>query len=142
MRRMLTTCPSCGGDLYISELTCTSCDTVIRGRYTGCSFCELSDENLRFLELFVVCRGNVKEMERETGLGYWTIRNHLDDAVQALEHALERHAPRGGDASPDAGNPGSADAQRRAILEAVERGELSIVEAEQQLAHLTRRKNT
>ena len=135
MRRLLTTCPSCGGDLYISELSCTSCDTVIRGRYTGCSFCELSDENLRFLELFVVCRGNVKEMERETGLGYWTIRNHLDDAVQALEHALERHAPNGG-----GDNPGEVDTQRRAILEAVERGELSIVEAEQQLAHLTRKK--
>lgn len=135
MRRLLTTCPSCGGDLYISELSCTSCDTVIRGRYTGCSFCELSDENLRFLELFVVCRGNVKEMERETGLGYWTIRNHLDNAVQALEHALERHAPNGG-----GDNSGDVDTQRRAILEAVERGELSIVEAEQQLAHLTQKK--
>lgn len=134
MRRLLTTCPSCGGDLIVSELSCTSCDTVIRGRYAGCSFCELSDENLRFLELFVVCRGNVKEMERETGLGYWTIRNHLDEAVQALEAALDRHKPNGSSGS------GDTDAQRRAILEAVERGELSIVEAEQQLAHLARRK--
>ena len=135
MRRLLTTCPSCGGDLIVTELSCTSCDTVIRGRYTACSFCELSDENLRFLELFVTCRGNVKEMERETGLGYWTIRNHLDEVIDALEQARERTSAPEVPATP----PDDRAAQRRAILAAVEHGELSIAEAEQALARLTRR---
>ena len=139
MRRILTQCPSCGGDLFVSELSCTSCDTVIRGTYTGCTFCGLSDENLRFVELFVTCRGNVKEMERETGLGYWTIRNRLDDVIEAMQRQINAnpldasaHVAKAetGAADPDADN------RRREILEAVERGELSIIEAERMLAGL------
>jgi hypothetical protein len=128
MRRLLTTCPSCGGDLIVTELSCTSCDTVIRGRYTGCTFCELPEEDLRFLEIFVTCRGNVKEMERETGLSYWTIRGRLDDLIETLK--LDRDPP----APSDSPVPGRF-ATRREVLEAVERGELSIVEAEQMLAN-------
>lgn len=128
MRRLLTTCPSCGGDLVITELSCTRCDTVIRGTYTGCTFCELPDDDLRFLELFVSCRGNVKEMERETGLGYWTIRGRLDDVLKVMQTKLEAAAP-----------PAEIDSQRRDILLAVERGELAITEAEQMLAALAQK---
>lgn len=135
MRRLLKSCPACGGDLIVTEQSCTVCDTVIRGRYTGCAFCDLPDEDLRFVELFVTCRGNIKEMERETGLGYWTIRNRLDDVVGAVEQALERRKPSAPDSVPEAGD---VAVQRRAILEAVERGTLSLVEAEQRLAQLGR----
>ncbi|MCD4684626.1 MAG: DUF2089 domain-containing protein [Anaerolineae bacterium] len=138
MRRLLTTCPACNGDLIVTELSCTSCDTVIKGRYTGCSFCELPDENLRFLELFVACRGNIKEMERETGLGYWTIRGRLDEVVKELQIVLAN------DTLPaDDGNPtfsGTPAEQRRAILETVARGELSLIEAERKLAHLAQQR--
>lgn len=139
MRRLLTTCPACGGDLIVTELSCTSCDTVIKGRYTGCSFCALPDENLRFLELFVACRGNIKEMERETGLGYWTIRGRLDEVVKELQLVLASEGPvKQEDAPTFTGTPAE---QRRAILEAVERGELSIVEAERKLAHLAQQRS-
>jgi hypothetical protein len=125
MRRILTRCPSCGSDMIVTELSCTSCETVVRGRYSGCTFCNLGDDDLRFLEIYVACRGNVKEMERETGLSYWTIRGRLDDVIEALQLSVEDAAP-----NPD------VDAQRRAILEAVEREELSIEEAERMLAKL------
>jgi hypothetical protein len=127
MRRLLTTCPSCGGDMIVSELSCTSCDTVVRGSYTGCTFCGLSDENLRFLEIYVGCRGNLKEMERETGLGYWTIRGRLDEVIESLRLNVEQHAPQG-----------DIDARRREILEAVERGDLTIEAAERMLTSLKR----
>ena len=101
----------------------------MQGSYSGCPFCLLDDEFLRFLEIFVISRGNIKEMERETGLGYWTIRSRLDELIEILgahrEHRQPRRKTSGG---------------RRQILEAVERGELSIVEAEQMLAQMTRNK--
>lgn len=125
MRRLLTTCPSCQSPMIVTELSCTACDTVVRGTYTGCTFCELPDEDLRFLEIFVACRGNVKQMERETGLGYWTIRGRLDEVIETLRLHTKNSPP-----------PDSTPTQRRAILEAVERGELSIVQAEQMLAAL------
>ena len=131
MRRMPAQCPSCGGNLIITELSCTTCDTVVRGRYSGCAFCQLTDENLRFLEIFVSCRGNVKEMERETGLGYWTIRSRLDGVIESLRLNLETQAPASDLAS-----------QRRAILASVDSGELSVEEAEQMLTALARRQAT
>jgi len=127
MRRLIRECPSCGGEMIVTELSCTSCDTVMQGRYTGCTFCDLSDEDLRFLELFVACRGNIKEMERESGLGYWTIRGHLDDVIQSLQLKVE---------TP----PADIKTQRRHILEAVERGEISVVEPEQMLVNLAQQK--
>jgi hypothetical protein len=122
MRRYPTRCPSCGGPMIITELSCTACETTVRGRYGGDAFATLSDENLRFLEIFVTCRGNIKEMERETGLGYWTIRNRLDSIIEAVQAVL---AP-----SDD------VEARRREILRAVERGDLSLIEAERMLADL------
>ena len=133
MRRLITTCPSCQGDMIVTEVSCTVCDTVVRGSYTGCTFCELSDENLRFLEIFVACRGNVKQMERETGLGYWTIRGQLDEVIEALRLQV-------GDSAPSSNAQADTAAQRREILNAVERGDLSIVEAERMLAGLAKKK--
>ncbi|MBN2304170.1 MAG: DUF2089 domain-containing protein [Anaerolineae bacterium] len=126
MRRMPTHCPSCNSPMHITELTCSVCETTVRGRYTGCPICELSDENVRFVQLFVTCRGNIKEMERETGLGYWTIRSRLDEVVEALQ-------------AQSAGTPEpSIITRRRDILAAVERGDLSIEAAEQALRELKR----
>lgn len=125
MRRYPTECPSCGSAMIITELSCTACDTTVRGRYTGTPFDKLADEDVRFMEIFVTCRGNIKEMERETGLGYWTIRGRLDELIKTLQN---RSAP------PPAEQ--DKDTQRRTILEAVERGDLSIIEAERMLANL------
>jgi hypothetical protein len=112
--------------MVITQSSCTQCDTVVQGSYSGCPFCVLDDEFLRFLEIFVVSRGNIKEMERETGLGYWTIRSRLDDLIETLQTHWEHRHPK-----PE------AKSARRQVLEAVERGELSIVEAERMLARLT-----
>ena len=65
MRKVLEQCPSCQSSLNVTRLECDACGTIILGRYEPCRFCSLSPENLRLLETFVKCRGNVKEMERE-----------------------------------------------------------------------------
>ena len=126
MYRYPVECPTCGQPTIISEVSCTNCDTAIKGSYTGCTFCQLPDEDLRFLELFSASRGNVKEMERETGLSYWTIRGKVDDLIAAL----------GLDSQPV--DPQQQADERRRILGMVESGEISVAEAEQQLATLAK----
>ena len=128
MHKLLDKCPSCGDKMIVTEMSCSSCETVVRGQYTGSIFDQLSDEDQRFLAIFVGCRGNVKEMERETGLGYWTIRGRLDDLINVLQLGAK--------------TTGREDikAQRRDILAAVEGGELSVAEAEQQLSRLGKRR--
>jgi hypothetical protein len=124
MRKILEYCPTCGKDLEITQLKCSSCETAISGRYAPCRFCKLSPESLRLLEIFIRSRGNVKEMERELGLSYPTVRNKLDAAIKELGF------------EPNPAAEEDFKTQRREILERLERGELSAAEATGLLAKL------
>jgi len=84
MSKIPEKCPSCQSDLYISQLTCSQCGTQVSGRYEPNIFSRLAPTDLNFVVMFVRARGNVKEMERELGISYWTIRRKLDEIVEQL----------------------------------------------------------
>ena len=123
MRKILERCPSCGGELEVTRLNCTRCETIVLGRYEPCRFCKLSPESLQFLESFIKSRGNVKEMERELGISYWTIRGQLNALIQELGFE-------------DAGAEMDIAAQRREVLERLSRKEITAGEAAELLAQL------
>jgi hypothetical protein len=85
------------------------------GKFELSPFFRLSPESLRFLEGFVRNRGNVKEMERETGESYWAIRRQLDEVI--AEMGME--APKEDDLST----------RRQEILARLSRGEINVQEA-------------
>jgi hypothetical protein len=126
MRKMLEACPSCDGELEITRLSCTQCDTVILGHWAPCRFCRLTPEHTRLLETFVRCRGNVKEMERELGTSYWTIRKQIDDLIAVL----------GLVATPEQEDTMSV---QLGILDLLDRGEIDATEAVERLARLKAR---
>jgi hypothetical protein len=107
----------------VTQLSCTQCETVILGRFEPCRFCNLPAESLHFLETFIRNRGNVKEMERETGISYWTIRSRLNELIDELGLAPQ----------PDAAHQ---KAQRRDILARLKKGELDVTEASKLLEKL------
>jgi len=78
-------CPSCSAPLQVSQLSCTECDTVVIGKYDLSPLFRLSAESLKFLETFILNRGNVKEMERNTGQSYWAIRRRLDEVIEEMD---------------------------------------------------------
>lgn len=121
-------CPTCGDRTEISEVSCVACGTQMRNRFQACRFCALSEESQRFITLFVLCRGNIKQMERESSLGYWTIRSRLDELIGELS-AQERSAG----ASHAPLDPRT---RRRLILEEVKNGDLDPAEAEKLLGAL------
>jgi hypothetical protein len=126
MRKILEECPSCGGALEVTRLNCTSCQTIILGQWRPCTFCTLSPESSRFLLTFVQCRGNVKEMERELGISYWTVRRQVDELIAEL----------GIEAAP--AEEVDTTAQELEILEQVNEGQISPDEALEALAQLKR----
>lgn len=132
MRKILEACPTCGGDFAVTELTCTVCETVVRSQYSPCPFCRLAPADLDFLLVFVRNRGNVKEMERELGVSYWTIRGRLNEVITSmgLELGGEPEADEPPSPKPRS-SPSSAD--RQAILDRLRRGEITSEEAAQQL---------
>lgn len=124
MRKVLEQCPSCQGSMIVTEHSCLHCGTVVRGQFEPTIFSRLSPDNLRFLEIFVKNRGNVKEMEREMGWSYWTIRNHLNQVIEELgfEQAVADEEFRA--------------RERRDILTRLELGEIDTREAADLLTRL------
>lgn len=109
-RKILESCPACGGELEIRELRCAWCRTEVRSTFQPCDFCRLTEEQSTFLRLFVTSRGNLSEVEKRLGISYPTVRAKLDEVIERLAPA---EAPR------TALTPLSLD--RRAILDAVAR---------------------
>ena len=116
-------CPTCSAPLYITQLGCTACDTVITGRYPLSPFARLAPASMRFLESFIRNRGNLKEMEREQGESYWTLRTQLNKIITEM----------GFEAQPDGD---SLTEQRKAILQRVSDGDLTAQEAAQLLSQI------
>jgi hypothetical protein len=87
IHRQPTTCSSCGGEMVVRELECPACEITVRGRFETCPFCGLSAQQLELIKIFLKSRGNIKEVEREMGISYPTVRGRLDEIVQALGYA-------------------------------------------------------
>ncbi|SFG57577.1 hypothetical protein SAMN05660649_02065 [Desulfotomaculum arcticum] len=114
-------CPVCGSEMTISRLTCTRCPTKMEGEFAACKFCRLPDEQIEFIEVFIKCRGSIKDVEKELGISYPTVRNRLEGVIQALGYRLENT-----DSQVDVEN-------RERILQALESGEISSQEAVRRL---------
>jgi hypothetical protein len=76
-------CPVCEGELLVTRLQCANCGTEVNGNFTLGRLASLREPHASLLEMFLRVRGNVKEMERELGLSYPTVRARLDEAFQA-----------------------------------------------------------
>ena len=118
MHVLPSSCPLCNGDITVTRIYCRDCDSTIEGRFTAGVFSQLTLEQLAFVETFVRCEGKITRVEAELGLSYPTIRNRLHEVIRALGYE-----PGEGDAS------GMSEAERRAILERLEKGEISYDEA-------------
>ena len=117
-------CPSCSSPLKVTQLTCISCGTGVVGSFELSPFVRLSIESLQFLEIFIRNRGNVKEMERETGESYWVIRRRLDEVIDEMGF------------DPDTPSQDDLATRRQEILQQLSRGEISVEEAKNSLTKL------
>lgn len=114
-------CPSCSSPLVVTQLTCTSCGTGVVGKFELSPFFRLSPESLKFLEVFVRNRGNVKEMERETGESYWAIRRQLDEVITEMGIEIKED---------------EVSTQRQEILAQLSSGEITVQEATKLLSQI------
>ena len=113
-REVIGKCPICGGDMEVVKTTCSNCNTSIEGHFTLCKFCRLTDEQKNFIEVFVKNRGNIKEIEKELGISYPTVRNKLEDVIEALGYSPKYSVP---------------VVNKKEILEKLSSGEISSEEA-------------
>jgi hypothetical protein len=118
-------CPVCGEKMDVVRLHCPNCDTSIEGHFTNCKFCNLTQEQKSFIEIFIKSRGNIKEVERELGISYPTVRGRLEAVIEALGYRVEPTR-----------EEAETGTRRREILEALSKGELTPDEAVKRLRQL------
>ena len=131
---VIATCPVCTDELTITRLHCRSCGTALEGEFGVGRFGRLDREQMRLLESFLRSRGNLKEMERELGISYPTVRGRVDSLVRALDladgvDADSDDAIEAIEAAPPPTSPDAGADQRRVILERLARKEITADEA-------------
>jgi hypothetical protein len=112
---VLGKCPVCNSDIEVLKIGCDVCGTIIEGHFNLCKFCKLTQEQKTFIDVFIKCRGNIKEVEKELGISYPTVKNKLEDVAGALGYKSSQ---------------AQADSERKKeILEKLNKGEISFDEA-------------
>ncbi|MCX7748885.1 MAG: DUF2089 domain-containing protein [Clostridia bacterium] len=114
-KEVLGKCPVCSHDTEVTKISCDSCGTNIEGRFELCKFCRLSSEQKAFVDAFIKCRGNIKEVEKELGVSYPTVKNRLEDVASALGYKSESDS--------------SSAGKKKEILDKLNKGEISVSDA-------------
>lgn len=111
--KLLTKCPVCNSDLKIIKLRCRECSTVIENEFEMSKLAYLGSDELSFIEVFVKCRGNIKDVEKELGISYPTVRAKLDDVIASLGYTVVKQKTVG----------------NKDIIDMLEKGEISAEQA-------------
>ncbi len=118
-------CPVCGQMMEVTRLQCERGGSELTGRFSPCRFCALEEKHLRFIETFLRCRGSIKEVEKELGVSYPTVKNMLEAALCALR--LDGPAP-----EQQPGRKG----EKADVLSRLSHGELTVEQAVEELNKL------
>ena len=125
-REVISTCPVCDGELRVTRLACASCGTALEGQFSVGRFSRLTREQMSLLESFLRARGNLRELERELGISYPTVRNRIEALLRALGLS---------DGSEPVGASAPVEpAHRRQVLERLARREITAEQAAAELA--------
>lgn len=113
-----TSCPACSDSLEVTRLSCPGCQMQLEGRFGLPALLRLGREDLGFVLEFVKNSGSLKDLGKHLGQSYPTVRNRLDEIIEKL--------------SSDAA-AGDVEKKRKAILDALSKGQLSVREATKKL---------
>lgn len=126
---VISECPVCHEDLFVTRLECNNCGTQLQGAFTLSKFNYLDTDKLYFIEIFMKNRGNIKMVEKEMGLSYPTVKKLLEEVIEQLGYS-----------SSQVEEPKEKEEytgrSRKDILEQIDKGELSVDEATKLLAKI------
>ena len=127
---VIATCPVCAGELAVTRLRCGGCGTTIEGEFGVGRFARLTRDQTTLLESFLRSRGNLRDMERELGISYPTVRARVEALVRALGFGPRDEADGAAAAATTAATTADEiQAGRRDVLERLARHELSAEDA-------------
>ncbi|MEK6265444.1 MAG: DUF2089 domain-containing protein [Clostridium sp.] len=112
--KILCKCPVCNSKLKATTLKCDECNTVVENEFELSKFDYLNNEQLYFIEIFLKSRGNIKDVEKELGISYPTVRAKLDEVITAMGYNVIKQ---------------KSSVDKKDIIDMLEKGEITADEA-------------
>ena len=73
----------------MTRLECRSCDATVEGEFTPCPVCRLEEAERELFDIFMWARGNLKEVQREIGVSYPTVRARIERTFERYDRYSE-----------------------------------------------------
>ena len=105
-------CPYCSHAMTVSRMTCHACRISVDSAFPTPRLANLPSEHQRFIEIFVLAGGNLKQIAEQAGVSYPTVRSRLDKVIESLRQQISE-----------------TQEVRGTILDAVSEGKLAADEA-------------
>lgn len=83
-KRLPLQCPACEAPLKVGRLFCEECNTEVCGNFELPLLARLTEKEQQFVLDFVKSSGSLKDMAKNIGVSYPTVRNILDDLIDKL----------------------------------------------------------
>ncbi|MGK0467438.1 DUF2089 domain-containing protein [Clostridium sp.] len=112
--KILCKCPVCSSKLKATTLKCGECNTVVENEFELSKFDYLNNEQLYFIEIFLKSRGNIKDVEKELGISYPTVRAKLDEVITTMGYNVIKQ---------------KTSVDKKDVIDMLEKGEITADEA-------------
>lgn len=84
MPKRIIQCPICAEKMVISELRCPKCDARVKKDIVLCPFCQLSEDDYDFLQVFLRTQGKITDIEKALNISYPTIKTKIEHLLKTL----------------------------------------------------------
>ena len=81
-------CPYCSQSMIVSRMTCHGCGISVDATFPTPRLANLPTEHQRFIEIFVLAGGNLKQIAEQAGVSYPTVRSRLDKVIDSLRQQI------------------------------------------------------
>ncbi|MCA8991492.1 MAG: DUF2089 family protein [Planctomycetaceae bacterium] len=71
-------------------MCCDQCGVAVEARFPDDRLSRLPIEHQRFIEMFVLSGGNLKDIATQAGVSYPTVRSRLDKIIETLRAEIAR----------------------------------------------------
>ena len=105
--------------MQTAAMKCVLCDVKVEGNFSRTAFDQLTSEDQKFLEQYLLASFSIKTLEQNSPMGYAAIRSRLDRLIAHYKTLVKM------------------DAQKKAVLEQLRAEKISVAEAKRKLERLS-----
>ena len=119
-KHLTNECPYCGKTMSATQMGCGDCHVSVAAEFPLSRLGGLPLEHQRFVEMFVLAGGNLKQIAQQVGVSYPTIRSRLDKVIDALREEIAKTQRVGGTVL-DAVSPGKSKTKAKDAAQIIKR---------------------